>query len=240
MMKTERYASGGETMKMLELFSGSKIMAETFQSHDWEVFTIDGNESLAPDLSCDILKLDVDRIIELFGRPDVIWASPPCTTFSVASIPHHWEKVAKDNYLPKTDACRTNIKLIEHTIKLITELEPTYWFIENPRGMIKHIPAIQELKPYRHLVTYCQYDEKRMKPTHIWSNAPIKFKDPCNYGDPCHPTTPRGSKIGTQGQKNNFERSKLPIELCEFITQFCLTQFEAGPKEKKAKLEDWL
>jgi hypothetical protein len=32
-----------------------------------------------------------------------------------------------------------------------------------------------------------------------------------------HEEAPRGSKTGTQGLKNNYERSKIPQELCEDI-----------------------
>lgn len=41
-------------------------------------------------------------------------------------------------------------------------------------------------------------------------------REKCFNGNPnCkHQRAPRGSKTGTQGLKNNFERSKIPEELC--------------------------
>jgi hypothetical protein len=49
----------------------------------------------------------------------------------------------------------------------------------------------------KHLVTYCQYGDTRMKPTHIFTNHPDPQFKHCNNGDPCHVAAPRGSKTGT-------------------------------------------
>ena len=76
----------------------------------------------------------------------------------------------------------------------------------------------------RHTVTYCQYEmdkepnERRMKPTDIWTNNAKWVPQPmCKNGDPCHISAPRGSRTGTQGLKNNYERSKIPYDLCKEI-----------------------
>ena len=70
---------------------------------------------------------------------------------------------------------------------------------------------------FRRTITYCQYGDKRMKPTDIWTNAVLDVWNPrpmCKNGMPCHESAPRGSRTGTQGLKNNHERSKVPNELC--------------------------
>lgn len=36
----------------------------------------------------------------------------------------------------------------------------------------------------------------------------------CRNGDNCHESAPRGSRTGTQGLKGNYERSRVPSELC--------------------------
>lgn len=74
----------------------------------------------------------------------------------------------------------------------------------------------------RYTVTYCQYGEKRMKPTDIWTNHPNpKFKPPCHNGDSCHDKAPRGSKTGTQGINGSRDRARIPIELCKHIVDIC-------------------
>ena len=76
-----------------------------------------------------------------------------------------------------------------------------------------------ELEKYnRHTVTYCQYGDTRMKPTDIWTNSKTwKPRPMCKNGAPCHEAAPRGSRTGTQGLKSNYERSKIPTDLCNEI-----------------------
>ena len=76
----------------------------------------------------------------------------------------------------------------------------------------------------RHTVTYCQYGERRQKPTDIFTNHPYpQFRPPCKRGAPCHDAAPRGSRTGTQGLKGKAVRAKLPAELCRHIVAICET-----------------
>ena len=107
-----------------------------------------------------------------------------------------------------------------HVLDLIEQLQPAFWFIENPRGGMRKMSWMQNLP--RYTVTYCQYGERRMKPTDIWTNHPAPgFKPPCKKGDPCHEAAPRGAKSGTQRLKNSVEKAKIPTELCEHIVDIC-------------------
>ena len=103
---------------------------------------------------------------------------------------------------------------------MIRELQPKYYFIENPRGALRKMDFMQGIP--RYTITYCQYGERRMKPTDIWTNHPHPdFKPPCKNGDPCHDKAPRGSKTGTQGLKNKIEKARIPDLLCEHIVKIC-------------------
>lgn len=74
----------------------------------------------------------------------------------------------------------------------------------------------------RYTITYCQYGDKRMKPTDIFTNYKNpNFKPICKNGDPCHEKAPRGSKTGTQGLKKAKERAVIPSELCDYIVSIC-------------------
>jgi hypothetical protein len=206
----------------VELCGGSQIMASKFARQGFDTLTIDNNPELNNDWARDIMGVTADEILKEFGQPDVIWASPPCTSFSRASISTHWDATIKGHYRPKTDACQESIALVEHILDLMNELSPTYWFIENPRGMIKHVLGIKNLSlAYRHNVSYCQYGEKYMKPTYIFTNAPVRLKMACKEGDNCHESAPAGSKLGLQGVDGNYERAKLPEQLCDKIAESC-------------------
>jgi len=196
----------------LELFSGTGSFSKVAKKLGHKTFTIDNDVSLNPNLVQDIIDLREDQ---LPYKPDIIWASPPCETFSVASISHHW-KGGKRAYIPKTDKAVLGIEKVESTLDLIDQLKPKYWFIENPRGVLRNLPVMQGL--HRVTVTYCQYGDTRMKPTDIWTNLlDWKPRPMCKNGDDCHISAPRGSKTGTQGLKNAKLRGVIPPELFEEI-----------------------
>ena len=110
----------------------------------------------------------------------------------------------------------------KHVLELIEQLNPKFYFIENPRGGMRKMDFMQKLP--RYTVTYCQYGDTRMKPTDIWTNHPNpQFKPMCKNGDPCHAPAPRGSRTAgsSQGLKNSRERSIIPEQLCKHIVEIC-------------------
>ena len=218
-------------MKVLELFAGTRSIGKAFEARGHQVFSVDWDKSFADiDLHVDIGKLTAAEVLERFGRPDVIWASFDCTTFSVAAISRHRRKNPETGNLdPISDYARECDKIDQHVLALIRELQPDFYFIENPRGALRKMTWMQGLP--RYTVTYCQYGETRMKPTDIWTNHPQPdFKPPCKNGDPCHERAPRGAATGTQGIKGAKARSVIPALLCEHIVDICESYL----------LDDWM
>lgn len=226
-------------MKVLELFAGTRSIGKAFEAHGHKVFSVEWDKRFDDiDLYADILTVTADDILQQFGRPDVIWASPDCSTYSVAAISHHRRKNSVTGSLdPISEYAKFCDKVNQHVLNLIRELKPKFYFIENPRGGMRKMEWMQELP--RYTVTYCQYGDTRMKPTDIWTNHPEpKFKPICKNGDPCHDRAPRGTTVramkaagldishvgGTQfGLKNSVERAKIPTMLCEHIVNICET-----------------
>lgn len=206
-------------MKILELFAGTRSIGKAFEAKGHEVYSIDWDRRFDNiDLYADIGTITAAQIIEQFGRPDVIWASPDCTTYSVAAIGHHREQNWRTGELePVSEYAKQCDEINKHLVALIKELRPTLYFIENPRGGLRKMQFMKGLK--RYTVTYCQYGDTRMKPTDIWTNHPDpKFKPMCKNGDPCHEASPRHIwKTGTQKLKNKRERAIIPVALCEHI-----------------------
>ena len=212
-------------MKVLELFAGTRSISRAFEARGHETFSIEWDKQ-HPNISwyADIGTVTTQDILERFGVPDVVWASPDCTSYSIAAISHHRIKEADGNLVPKSDYAKFCDKVNEHVIEMIKELleiNPNMiYFIENPRGGMREMNFMKGLP--RYTVTYCQYGDTRMKPTDLWTNHPNpQFKPMCKNGDPCHEAAPRGSKTGTQGRKNAKERSRIPKLLCEHIVDIC-------------------
>lgn len=210
-------------MKLLELFSGTHVLSDAFRERGWETCTVDWDESVEADYHVDIGNLTVDDVIGMCGGiPDVIWASPDCTSYSIAAISHHRTNI--DGWLaPRSEYAKTCDRVNENVVLLMHEClkrGTRYVFIENPRGGMRKMPFVQSFP--RYTVTYCQYGDSRMKPTDLWTNHPDpQFRPPCHNGDSCHERAPRGSKTGTQGLKGAAERARIPKGLCEHIAEIC-------------------
>ena len=161
----------GIKVKILELFAGTCSISNTFKKRGHEVYTVDWNKKFDVDLHVDIGKLSANDIIRNFGYPDVIWASPDCTSYSVAAISKHRRKNYESGVLePVSEYAKFCDDVNKHMIEIIKELKPRFWFIENPRGGYRKMPWVKELP--RYTVTYCKYGDTRMKPTDIWTNHP--------------------------------------------------------------------
>ena len=211
-------------MKVLELFAGTRSIGKAFEERGHEVYSIEWDKDFENiNWYEDINNVTAEEIIKRFGKPDIIWASPDCTSYSVAAIHYHRRLNKSTGSLdPVSDYAKFCDKTNKHVLDLIRELKPKYYFIENPRGGLRKMDFMKYIP--RYTVTYCQYltdvplEERRMKPTDIWTNHPNpKFKPMCHNGDSCHEKAPRGSRTGTQGLKNSKERSRIPTELCRHI-----------------------
>ena len=204
-------------MKVLELFAGTRCISKAFERKGHQTFSVEWNKKFENiTVYDDINNLTKERIIEICGGvPDVIWASPDCSTYSVAAVSHHR---LIPNYIPKTGYANFCDKTNAYLIQLIHEVNPKLFFIENPRGVMRKMWFMHGLP--RYTITYCQYGDFRMKPTDIWTNHPNpNFKPPCKRGMPCHVAAPRGSKTGTQYISGSKNRSKIPDQLCDYIVK---------------------
>lgn len=209
-------------MRLLELFAGSRSIGKVAEMMGWQVFSVDIHPFDGIDLAKNIAEVKAQDIPFI---PDVIWASPPCTTYSIAAISHH-----RNGVEPKSEMAKISDDLLARTLELIKAFPSAKFFIENPRGMMRKMPMLQNYD--RVTVWYCKYGDTRAKPTDIWSNHIADIfklggwqpRPECFNGntDCHHEAAPRGSRTGTQGMQNAYEKSKIPTELSEEILRSCL------------------
>ncbi len=228
-------------MKLIEFFAGSRSVSQQAETLGFETFSVDFKPFPKIDLVADI---EFVKASDFGFIPDVVWFSPPCQSYSVAAFQYHRYGIE-----PKSDFAEKSDRLLNAVARLIKEfqaLNPNFiFFIENPMGMMRKMPVMQQFK--RTLVTYCSYGDFRMKPTDIWTNnlysqfnvTGWKPRQPCknNNKDCHHERSPRLAKnAGTQKLKNDYERSKIPAQLCAEILQSC---FETIKKFEEPG-NDWL
>jgi len=216
-------------MIIIDLFSGTEGFSAAFKEDEkHDVFTVDNNKKHNADLQKDILDISADELPDA----DVVLASPPCTKFSMASMRWYWDK-EDGKYIPtkedseKAAEAEKHLKFVEKTLKLINEINPDFWFMENPRAMLRKIAKQEfDVEP-RGTITWCQYwtekDNKLrgvpvMKPTDLWGEHPDNFEyKSCKNGADCHESAPRGSDKGTQGKENSELRGSIPYGLSKSI-----------------------
>jgi len=155
-------------MKVLELFSGTGSVGKICKEKNWEVVSLDLKKA---DININILDWDYTQYP--VGHFDIIWASPPCNTFSILRRSNIGRKLKCHNgeicsaELLQKDIDNIGLPILRQTEKIIDYFKPKYYFIENPQTgeMKKYIN-----RPF-YDVDYCKYsDWGYKKRTRIWTN----------------------------------------------------------------------
>lgn len=212
--------------RILELFCGTKSVGKVFEGAGYEVISLDYNKKFNATHTEDILTWDYT--IYPVGYFDVIWASPDCTTWSIASGGKYRTKASiygHGNQYQEQATISNN--MILRVIEILKYFQPNSWFIENPNGLLKMFPPliqfIDEMGAFMNLVYYANYNNWGFpKPTNIWSNLPLWE----NENLPIMPIDTYTTRYVSNRRKNKRtyksfsnstaeERSKIPPGLIE-------------------------
>ena len=164
-------------MRLLELFCGTKSVGKIFEEAGYEVVSLDYNPSFDATHTCDILTWNYTTYAPDYF--DVIWASPDCTTWSLATGGKYRLKSSiygLNN--ERQDKATIGNNMVLKVLEILKYFQPNSWFIENPRGLMQYFPPLQEfIDEYggnMNLVYYANYNNWGFpKPTHIWSNLTL-------------------------------------------------------------------
>jgi site-specific DNA-cytosine methylase len=85
----DKYSQQNTELKVLELFAGNRSFGKICDSYGIKTCSTDLYQCKEKNIHMvkNFLEMKIEDIPFI---PDVIWASPPCTAFSVASSGHHF------------------------------------------------------------------------------------------------------------------------------------------------------
>lgn len=216
------------TKVCVDFFSGLGGFSQAFlETNGWRVIRIDYDKKFShiPNTTiADIMKIDF-RFLSRLGanKPDMLLMSPPCECFSLMSVYHYWE-----NGRPKIQKTLDAIALVQRALALKNQIQPKYWILENPNGMMVKVLG----KPNRYTWWGSWYSDRDlimrklhkegitlppMKPTSLWGLMPdIDWRPKPKKGE--YQEAKRGSKAGIQNTKlRPEERSCIPFEFSKAL-----------------------
>lgn len=211
---------------LLELFSGSKTVSNTAAGlHQYKTFDIDIEEKYSPKLCTDILTMRLNQIPDR-KKVFIVWASVPCTYYTILNLQDHWEKIVFSHrmyyYAPLSSEAKRSMQLLEKTLWLIKSINPVYYFIENPRGALRHL-AQMNFCPFRYTVSYSDFGSDIYKPTDIFTNCGFlqlpKIKTAVG----------RTFENSVQNLNNSYDRSVVPGNLISEILRQIDLHHSLGP-----------
>ena len=199
-------------MFCVDLCSGLGGFSEAFVVRGHDVIRIDNDPKFkkVPNTIIGDIR-DIKSIIRqkphlTIKSPDVLLMSPPCNRFSIASCHHHWTKQGE----PKHKGTIDSMRIVFWCLDAVDYLNPKYWILENPRGMLRKILGKPSITTF-----FASWGELHYKPTDLWGKIPpkIQFPKPVNWEK-----APRGSiGKGSERLNNSEDRAKIPYKLSESL-----------------------
>lgn len=180
-------------VRVLDLFAGTRGWSQAFEERGHSVISVELERDF-PGITyhADVRHL---KLAHLPWRPDIILASPPCTSFSMMTVGKNWTVDGQ----PRTEKAVLGRELVMATRRLIEECQPAYFIIENPRARLRSLGFLDDYE--RRTIWQCRYGRPYAKPTDLWGGFPpsLILRPGCRNGDPDHVAAPRGSRTGVQG-----------------------------------------
>jgi hypothetical protein len=212
-------------MKLLDLYSGTGSVAKVAADMSFVVTTLDLKGA---DINCDVLQWNYRQYAP--HHWDVIWASPPCDTFSCAKRSNIGRYgITQDSI--DADISNIGLPLLRRTEEILQYFQPKVYFIENPQtGKMKDYLDL----PY-YDVDYCCYSlwgyKKR---TRIFTN--ITFTPKLCFGKGLcpnmeggrHKRKATGGSSLYKGQSSLNLRYRIPAELLQELLSVAIVKVNAN------------
>lgn len=202
-------------MKILDLFSGSQMLAQVLRDNGHHVITVDYHQyRYAPVLTHNTNIFAFNY--QAYSRDyfDFIFIGLPCTAFSRASGGYHFKK----NMIPVTNTAQASILMIGLIYELLKYFDFPPFMLENPMGGLRNNFFFKNHCYFGQLTMYCTsfgaFGFPTQKKTDLFTNIDFLILFPTSY------------RVNGRYQKKplcnltNKQKSSYPIKFCEFVADF--------------------
>jgi hypothetical protein len=202
-------------MEILDLFSGSQMLAQVLRDNGHNVTTVDFHQyRSAPVLTHNTNIFDFEYRAYSPEHFDFIFIGLPCTTFSKASGGHHF----KNNIVPVTNTARESILMIGLIYELLKYFNFPPFMLENPMGGLRNNFFFKNHCYFSQVTMYSTsfgaFGFPTQKKTDLFTNIDFLILFPTSY------------RVNGRYQKKPLcnltkkQKSSYPIKFCEFVADF--------------------
>lgn len=204
-------------MKVLFYHAGADCLGQPFKDNGHDVVDIMLNDEFEGIPFYSLEKgWDIEGMEKEYGNVDIILANPNCKTYGLLGYRHHRQKI-DGVHVPLTQLAEDCDQWNADFMWMISQLQPRFYFIENPRGALCAMDFMEGVPYYN--VTYSSYGMDVHKPTHIFTNHPCpQFKPPIPLKLK-REMIANGHKFADvrTDKSSALERSIMPKELTDYI-----------------------
>ena len=190
------------SLRLLDCFCGMGGVSDGFALEGFDVTGIDIVD--APKLLGYKHKFIQADILTLKGEDfrgyDVIWGSPPCRDFTQLPSQSTTKKgIFREWKIPKS--AEKGVKLVVAFRQFIIDAEPTFWILENVKGLRTHLS----------LPRFCTYLGYNRRYRCFWGNFPPFLMSKTNVS----------LQQSFNSKVRSWERAKIPLPCGKAFAQAC-------------------
>ena len=228
------------TPVFVELFSGSGDISKAVSVSGFATFSVDIDERCFCDLHADVYsligdQLDFSPLLEAvrkkypYGYIAFIWASPDCSTYSIAAGSRNRFRGGA----PRTEYGKSCDLDNARFFNALWRCHIPY-IVENPKGFMRSMDFTNRYLPYRCSVFYGDYGAPYRKPEDLWSNQfgfSAFFR--CHYkGCTDYPPSVnlKSVKVSVKAASRSVGRSSIPSGFIRDLIYFYLFGILGGLK----------
>ena len=157
-------------LAVVELYCGpEKPFSKIAEALGYTATTVDPHRDAGATVTA---KITEDLAIRLPKKPLIVWASPPWSPLFLDTSA--W--ASDGSFAPENQQAEEAMELVRQTIRLITAMNPAWWFLEHPKSLMRRMPLFAGFnRGYpnrnRRTIVHQRFGGEGSDVSDIWTNA---------------------------------------------------------------------